>query len=75
MVALRLVVAVLGAVTVVMAIGTFILLWTVEEGPAAVPQGANTLTYTWETRREEDEGTTEQKSRNVVYETGGKRNR
>lgn len=40
--------AVLGAVAVMMAIGTLVLLWTVEEGPAAVTQGANTFTRTWE---------------------------
>lgn len=45
-ISLGLVVAVLGAVAVVMAVGTLILLWTVEEGPAAVSQGANALTHT-----------------------------
>lgn len=40
--------AVLGAVAVMMAIGTLVLFWTVEEGPTAVTQGANTFTHTWE---------------------------
>lgn len=51
-VSLREVMAVLGAVAVMMAIGTLILLWTVKEGPAAVSQGANTFTHTFETRLE-----------------------
>lgn len=38
--------AVLGAVAVVMAVSTFVLLWAVEERPAAVSQGANTLAHT-----------------------------
>lgn len=38
--------AVLGAVAVMMAVGTLVLLWTVKEGPAAVSQGANTFTHT-----------------------------
>lgn len=41
--------AVLGAVAVVMAVGTLVLLWTMEERPAAVSQGANTLTHTIKT--------------------------
>lgn len=40
--------AVLGAVAMMMAISTFVLFWTVEEGPTAVSQGANTYTHTWE---------------------------
>lgn len=39
--------AVLGAVAMMMAVGTLVLLWTVEEGPAAVTQGTNTFTRTW----------------------------
>lgn len=42
--------AVLGAVAVVMAVSTLILLRTVEKGPAAVSQGANTLIHPWEIR-------------------------
>lgn len=38
--------AVLSAVAVVMAVSALILLWTMEERPAAVSQGANTLTHT-----------------------------
>lgn len=40
--------AVLGAVAMMMAISTFVLFWTVEEGPTAVSQGANTFAHTWE---------------------------
>lgn len=51
-VSLRQVVAVLGAVTVMMAVGTLVLLWTVKEGPAAVSQGANAFTDTCQSRME-----------------------
>lgn len=40
--------AVLGAVAMMVAVGTLVLLWTVEEGPTAVTQGANAFTRTWE---------------------------
>jgi hypothetical protein len=40
------VMAVLGDVTVVVAVGTLILLWAVEEGPAAVSLGTHSLTHT-----------------------------
>lgn len=40
------IVAVLSAVTVVMTVGAFILLWTMEKRPAAVCQRADTLTHT-----------------------------
>lgn len=38
------------------AVGTLILLWTVEEGPTAVSQGTNTFTHTWETWRDKKKG-------------------
>lgn len=39
--------AVLGAVAMMVAVGTLVLLGTVEEGPTAVTQGANAFTRTW----------------------------
>lgn len=41
----RQVVAVLGAVAVMVAIGTLVLRRAVQEGPAAVPQGTNTFAH------------------------------
>lgn len=38
--------AVLGSVAVMMAVGTLVLLGTVQEGPAAVSHWANTFTHT-----------------------------
>lgn len=49
-VSLRQVMAVLGGVAMMMAVGTLVLLGTVQEGPAAVSQWANTFTHTWERR-------------------------
>lgn len=46
------VVTVLSAVAVVMAVCTLVLFWTVKERPAAVSQGANALTHTFEKRVE-----------------------
>lgn len=45
-VAFRQIMAVLSDVTVVVSIGTLILLWAVQEGPATVPLWAQSLTYT-----------------------------
>lgn len=45
-ISLRQVMAVLGAVAVMVAVGTLVLLRAVQEGPAAVPRGTNTFTNT-----------------------------
>lgn len=59
--------AVLSAVTVVMPVSTLVLLWTVEERPTAVSQGANALTHTWETKLKEGEITSDKRGRNITY--------